>query len=675
MNTIVQTRSLAVPLRQELRPGESVMSLLSRVVETNRYDRVLWLFQKNPKRRFDSGRWNDKTITVLATITGIDRQAFKQACYREHAQPGRLEDQRHVLGSRVPAQLIDFGVQKFCPRCLDEFGFNAALFDLTAIDACPRHAVRLLSVCPNCHAQTPWGRPGVTKCGVCDADLRTAPTTPVLATDIAGTAAIAARAGFPLAAGQPTPYWPDEAAHLDLGESIELLAVLARLATDHRNQDQFLSFPPAEAHLRLQLGYQQLLDWPNGYFRCLDAIADAAPSDASVNKSRHRLFGYARVFGEFYSRLAAAEHEPMLFLKEGFARYSAQQSKVPITGRRDGAVFTADDIADRPVITKKEAAAILDVGYYTSTALLRAGALPTKANPAGAHERRFILRTDVEALAEGGGPAIKKDAAEILGIPHMKLTKLIAQGCIKPLIGPEIDGMTHYAFARRDLAALIAGIRARLIVDPAYTGNTGFATVMRGQETLRVSAKPVLDAMSSGELPLRAVDDNATGLAAFRFNNREVDRFLHLRHDVELGDRQGLTGLRVSHVLRVNPMTVTWLLKKGALRLGTGATNKKPTIERASLEAYQRDCIVIFELQQSHHTNSTIVANALKTAGVQPLYDVDDAYGIFVYDRAKVAKLDTGNLIRGVGRVAGRSKAEYKRILKAEGRIGSRSTR
>jgi hypothetical protein len=337
-------------------------------------------------------------------------------------------------------------------------------------------------------------------------------------------------------------------------------------------------------------------------------------------------------------------------------------------------VFTAEDIADRPVITKKEAAAILDVGYYTSTALLRAGALPTKVNPAGAHERRFILRTDVEALAEGGGPAIKKEAAEILGIPHMKLTKLIAQGCIKPLIGPEIDGMTHYAFARRDLTATIAAIRARLTIDPDYAGNTRFATVMRGQETLRISAKPVFEAMSSGELPLRAFDDNATGLAAFRFNNREVDRFLHLRHDVELGDRQGLTGLRVSHILKINPMTVTWLLKKGALRLGAGATNKKPTIERASLEAYRRDCIVIFELQQLHHTNSTIVANALKAAGVQPLYDVDDAYGIFVYDRAEVAKLDTGELIRGVGRVAGRSRAEYKRILKAEGRIGSRTT-
>lgn len=526
--------------------------------------------------------------------------------------------------SRVPAQAIEFAVQKFCPHCLEEDGFNAAFFDLTAVDACPRHALRLHANCPSCEASTSWGgRPDVTRCGRCEFDLTAAPPVAVPLEDLKGVAAIAARFGFQVHNALQPMTWIASGHSLDIGESIELLAVLARLATDHRDQSSFMSFPPGEAYQRLQIGYEQLADWPNGYFRCLDAIAEAAPSDHRAQASRHKLFGFARVFGEFYNRLVGAEHEPFLLLKEAFGEYSVQQTKVPIVGRQDGTLYKSADVADRKLITPAEAEKLLGRKYFSMKKLLEAGALKPAVQVGGKRDRVFLDRSQVEAIAKGGAPLLKKEAAEKIGFPPAKLTQFVDNGVITPLVGPKDKGTAHYLFAVAELESFIARIRALVRGDADFKPNVAVRTVLRGQETLRVSQAGLFDGIYEGDLPVRGWDDTQTGLAGAVFNNREVDRFLQLRHDIERGDSEGLTGLRVSHILRTSPSVIPWLCEKGVLTLSKFATAKKPKIERASVTAMQRDLVTANEVALGHKTNGEIISKALEKAGVRPLHEVD----------------------------------------------------
>lgn len=657
-----------VPLRTELLPGESILSFLSRITELNRYDSVRWLFQGYRDLNFDSGRWSSELVFLLTTISGLDPETFSKSCYRVHDQPGRLEDQRHFLSTRFPSLLLRSRFQRYCPHCLQEDGFNPAIFDLVAIDVCPRHAVRLHDRCPSCTKPITWGRPGVNTCPACRYDLRSAPIIRVSHSATQATAAIASRAGVVHAPRIPTPFWPAEADHLDLGESIELLAILARLGTDHRQQRYFLTFPANEAHVVLQTGYSYLLDWPDGFFRCLDRIADRSTQDSRTKESRHKLFGFARVYGEFYRRIAAAKNEPFLVLKEGFARYSVLQDKTPITGRRDGAVFTAQDIENRPLITPKEASKILQVGTYAVRALLHAGAFATTTKIVGVRERIFISREQVEALAKGGPPVTKAETARILGISPDKVDNLIRHGVLTPLVGPQICGSMHYMFARRDIKGLITRIRIKASPDSASAANTRFTAVLLGVEFLHLSAKPVFDAIESKALLPRGIDNGAVGLAQLLFNKHEVACFLHLRHDIELGDTVGLTCLRVSHILRIETMAVRWLVEMQLLQPGAGAQQTNLKISRQSLDRFQADYITVSEVLQTHRTKYRFIVRALAKAGISPVRECDGYAAIHVYDRVTVSRLDISALVRTVGRRAGRSGAEYKRLWKADRR-------
>ncbi len=665
-HTVIKAES--VPIVIEPKPGESPLSFLSRVAYANRYENVTWLFQNQPRLRWDSGRWPNDTVAALATICGLDFATFENLCYRPHPEAGRLGDQRHILGSRAPGQVIGFAVQKYCPHCLTEHGFNAAFFDLEAVDVCPRHALRLHTKCPSCEAPTTWGRPGVTHCGACDADLRTAPAGAVPIEELQGTAVIAERFGFPIASGTKLAPWPDGAKAFDLGESIELLAVLARLATDHRDQSPFMAFPPGTAYQRIQIGYDQLADWPAGYFRCLDAIAEAAPDDHRAQASRQKLFGFARILGEFYNRLAGAEHEPFLLLKEAFGQYSAQQTKIPIVGRHDGALYKAEDVANRKLITPAEAERILGRKYYSLKKLMDAGTLKPAVEVGGKRQRVFLDRNEVEAISAGGAPLVKKKAAEKLGLPLTKLNQLVGNGIVVPLTSPMDKGKAHYLFAVVELEAFIARIRALVRPDPDFKPNIPLKTLLRGQETLRVSQAGLFEGIYAGDLPVRGWDDAQAGLAGALFNNREVERFLHLRHDIERGDADGLTGLRVSHILRTAPSSIPWLCEKGVLRLSKSATAKRPKIDRGSVEAMQRGLITANEIASRYRTNGEIIAKALDHVGVRPLHDVDSEYGLLLYPRAAVEGLDLSDAIHAVGRKAGRSKEQYRREWRADRR-------
>ncbi len=660
MNYPIITRT--VPIVIQPKAGESVLSFMTRTADANMYAKMRWLLEKRHLPRWDIGSWSDDVRLAVAGLVGLDLEAFDDLAYRPHPDEGRLDSQRKFLGSRVPFVLINVEKRRYCPCCLEEDGFHHSFFDLTAIGICPKHLVRLHEACPICARPQKWGGPSITACHRCSADLRSAEKIPVSRAESEGTAAIARRVGFPVAEDLGTE-WPPEAQHLTLTDAIELLSILDRLSAD--SQSRLLQFDPVDAHQCLQRGYEALVDWPNRFYERLDDIAANTSAEQAHSKSRHKLFGFARVYGGFYSQIAQAQEEPWLFLRDVFAKYAGIQKLTPIVGRGDGAVYTADDIKDRPLITPKEAEAIVGKKYYSIRKLIASGAISPAVAVGGSRNRVFLDREQLEQISEGGAPLIQKEAAERLGFPIDKLKQLMHDGVVMPLASPQHSGNASYLFAVREIDGLVDLVRTRVAPSDDFAANLPMKTLFRGQETLRTSSKPIFDAIDSGELPVRGWDETKSGLAGALFNNREVDRFNQLIHDRERGDIEGLTTLRGSYILQCNPSTVAWMLEVGILEKGAGWTEKRPRILRASLEKHMRERTTASAIAREWRTNGTIIANALAAAGVHPLREVNCNAGVLIYEQADVDRVDLKSKILEVGRKAGRTPAEYKALWKA----------
>jgi hypothetical protein len=651
-----------VPIVIKPKPGESALSFMTRTATANMYAKMRWLLEKRRLPRWDIGSWPDDVRLALAGLVGLDLETFDALAYRPHLDEGRLDSQRKFLGSRVPFVLINVEKRRYCPCCLEEDGFHHSFFDLTAVSICPKHLVRLHEACPICAQPQRWGGPSITACHRCSADLRLAEKAPVSRAEAEGTAAIARRVGFPVAEDLGTE-WHPEVQHLTLTDAIELLSILDRLSAD--SQSRFPHFDPVDAHRCLQRGYEALVDWPNRFFARLDAIAANTPADPDTNRSRHKLFGFARVYGGFYSQIAQAQDEPWLFLRDAFAKYAGIQKLTPIVGRGDGAVYTADDVKDRPLITPKEAEAIVGKKYYAIRKLMASGAISPAVAVGGSRNRVFLDREQLEQISEGGAPLIQKEAAKRLGFPIDKLKQLMDDNIVMPLASPQHSGNASYLFAVREIDGLIERVRARVTPSDEFAANRPMKTLLRGQETLRTSSKPIFVAIESGELPVRGWDETRPGLAGALFNNREVDRFNQLIHDRERGDIEGLTTLRVSYILRCSPSTAAWMLEVGILEKGPSWTEKRPRTLRASLEKYMRVRTTAAAIAREWRTNGTIIANALAAAGIHPIREVNCESGVLIYERADVDRVDLKSKILEVSRKAGRTPAEYKALWKA----------
>lgn len=603
----------SVPLRQAPVPGESILSFLTRTAEANWYERIRWFLQREFVQRWDIGIWPDARRTKIATLVGISSEEFDELCYRPHPRKARLEDQRYFLGNRVPSMMLDLARRKFCPACMEEDREHPAAFDLRAVTACPIHGCRLQSRCPHCRRETRWGGSSLRRCSDCSGDLADAFPVHIEGDELNCAAAIFRRAGYPLDSSTAGK-WLDEANHLDLGTSIELLTILSRLAAHDVN-----AVIVRESHSQLDRvwpGYSLIVDWPTRFFNCLDRIA--LGMRATPPRLRKRLFGFSRAFGEFYEQLTIQRWEPWLFLKMSFATYAAQQEVVPVVGRSDGSVCTAEDIAQRPLITPAEAQEFLGRKYYSMKSLIDAGAIDT-VQVGGARKRVFVRRADIEKLASGGAPVDKRAASEILGVPTVKLKQMLDGGAITPLVGPAVDGRTHYLFSKNfNLSSLVDMLRSKLEPDNNYPNNITMLTLLRGQETLHVSCRGVFEGISNGDLKVRGWDETRCGIAAAMFNNREVDRFIHFLHDRELGDTDGLTTLRVAHMFSMNPMTIYHFLEKGLLGNGLKWTRKRPRISRLSVEQFRQKYTTAAALARDFSTNAHRILSALSEMGITP---------------------------------------------------------
>lgn len=120
----------------------------------------------------------------VATLAGFSPKALAASTVRMFAE--RAECRGHTFDR---SEWLPKDRGRVCPRCLlsdlqdssapvPQRAFRRFWWDWSSIDACPRHAVRLLDACPNCNRPLSIDASDIRRCK-CGADLSRAPNTVV----------------------------------------------------------------------------------------------------------------------------------------------------------------------------------------------------------------------------------------------------------------------------------------------------------------------------------------------------------------------------------------------------------------------------------------------------------------------------------------------------------------
>ncbi|MEM5431833.1 hypothetical protein [Cupriavidus oxalaticus] len=189
-----------------------------------------------------------------------------------------------------------------------------------------------------------------------------------------------------------------------------------------------------------------LFNWPSGFRFLLDELGARSDSATCGNK----LSAY---FGRFYHTLYKSFPEPSFaFLREGFEDYIGDHWSGQLAKRNRR--FSAASRESHEWISIKEAARVLRTRTARVKELVETGQLVGRFfSTAKGRKMGAVLRDSVNAaVAREARLVTLLEARQILGLSKKCLYKLIAEGRLRAVRGPKVDGYPIWQFEKGALA-------------------------------------------------------------------------------------------------------------------------------------------------------------------------------------------------------------------------------
>ena len=307
-NRVVVKNAPYLLRRTQLLPGESLPSLLERLVQLNYYSRLSML-SRICHERMDKPTPKDtitrpnraQTFLQLAQLTQIPAEALFAASDHRFApllslsgkaaasMPWPEEEPKAMMTSVLAKRCLNpISNARFCPLCLRESPYHHLSWVLSTVAVCLQHQCLLEDRCPRCKRSVSVSEVVNRRCGTCQADLSIAPVVSV-AEDTLGI--LSQKAIQHWLAVAPIPIQLDDCAlpqhppavlyHMlcDLGYSFlvgqpewpylpSLFSGLLEHFPKHFNIRCRLT--PRQGFYLYRLAFMCIQDWPHGLFRFLD---------------------------------------------------------------------------------------------------------------------------------------------------------------------------------------------------------------------------------------------------------------------------------------------------------------------------------------------------------------------------------------------------------------------
>jgi hypothetical protein len=98
-------------------------------------------------------------VAHLGALTGRPTEQFH--AYRDGLAGGSA---LALMGHALPSSELRLSNPRLCPHCVREREYIPCWCDLSVVDGCPTHRVRLLEACTTCRKPLAWQRRGLLKC-------------------------------------------------------------------------------------------------------------------------------------------------------------------------------------------------------------------------------------------------------------------------------------------------------------------------------------------------------------------------------------------------------------------------------------------------------------------------------------------------------------------------------
>lgn len=531
----------------------------------------------------------DDDLSGLASFASTGVGLLERIAY---GPTGRFAHHR-FLGGEVHREFIVFDRRRACPACLSERPLHRAAWDFALASACPAHAIRLVHRCPGCRRKLGWDRsdPARCRCGMTLADIG-GEAIP------AEEAAANARA-LELVAGAETSWLARPLAGLDRADMPHLLMCLGMFLTGwprHRRIETLVSAGMAAIASVVIAGVRALEDWPLSIHAFLRQEAAAAPG-------RKGRYGARKTLGPFYEWLTQMEAGAVKdVLSAATASFVSEDSRLSRRSHRSSLV--ASPGVGR-LIGLNEAARILGTSGVGVRRLMRAGVLP-EAESDGRGVPMLIERGSVEAAARKAHLDLA-GAAAALDISKARIRRLVVGGVLVPVHRAAAEGNARWAFAARDMEALLEEVSRAASQEPAASPTLGFEAAAEALRRRGVDLPAMLDLVRSGRLPAASIDAQATGFKRLRF---AAHRVRPLCRELE---GESLTVQAAAERMGLKWQVVANLVAKGLLR------SKSGRIAAAEAETFMAEHVTGGQMARERDTSSRALAAELAKSGVLPV--------------------------------------------------------
>jgi hypothetical protein len=319
----------ALPLlrRTPLLPGESLPSLVERLTQLNYYADTSTLTQlcqaqqASPWRQDKVGcplygatflRLACLTQLPVAELIAASAHFFTLALAPTDAVPSTADwlaapNQPRPLPGQARRYLRPTAAAQYCPQCLQQARYQRRSWLPAPVTVCPEHYCLLVDHCPGC--QRPIAVADIVRgrCPTCRADLCAAPVVSVAADNLGLQAQNLILAWFGLG---PVPPW-DTMQHCPAPTSAFRFRLMEHLCRRLLNcQKAWVTWPTPlpgfneeashlsahayrltarDTYYLYRAAFAALLDWPQGFYRYLDAYSGWSQADALTTRCTKRL--------------------------------------------------------------------------------------------------------------------------------------------------------------------------------------------------------------------------------------------------------------------------------------------------------------------------------------------------------------------------------------------------
>lgn len=559
--------------RSRLLPGESLPSLLARLVQLNFYELPALLTGLCLDGQEDSAAHPCVPVTYerVAALTRIGAEELLGATRHSFAPvlvppgvemetvkvPGR--GAMPLLPHKLAGRLLRLeSAAQYCPVCLAEAACHRLAWLPVAAAACPRHECLLVTGCPRCGAEVSVPAVALAHCNHCGADLREA--RPVLVTGddhglfvqrviqawLTSVPLPTADPRFPLLPAQPPNVlfrvldglrWAVESAR-QADPAWEYACPVPAGAEEFVPALKRTRLPPAASYRVYATAFQALLDWPNGFYEFLRAYnfqekrrnqAAALESD-DVPHWRVDRRGLHADLGALYSQWVQWrwQHPAFAFLQEAFEQYAADTYTGSVAIVHSRRYLENPSFADKfPCASEAEAARMLNTTERVVARLVLLGRLVSYRTPDGQYLNNFIRREELLELAERWrNPLTLAETAQYLGINRHLVVQMVQVGALTAERGPGSDGGTRWMFSRQVVDEFLCDIAPSIWRSVPELADTelDLANAGRVVSTVGLSAAELLKRVHEGRLqPYSFTPWEGPILGQLRFSKYDID--------------------------------------------------------------------------------------------------------------------------------------------------------